>query len=89
MMAALAMGPICVAQIINRANRTAKLVPVFSKERSQRSFRMPQPTVRQGPQKRPARLRATAMVAKLWEKPPTIVAARARGRVIWKTIFRP
>jgi hypothetical protein len=89
MIAALVMGPTCVAQMKNRTSRTAKLVPVFSKERSHRSLRVPTPTVKQGPQKRPARLRDTAMVAKFWEHPPTMVKIKARGSVMRKTIIRP
>jgi hypothetical protein len=88
-MAALAMGPICVAQITKMTNRTAKLVPVLSKLISQRSFRMPTPTVRHGPENKAARLRATARVAKFWEQPPTMVKIRERGSVAWKTILLP
>lgn len=87
--APLAMGPICVAQIMANAISNAKPVPVFSKLTSRRSFIEPAPTVSEGAAKSPARLRATASVVKFFAAPPTIVKMSARGSETLKPIVRP
>jgi hypothetical protein len=85
----LAIGPICVAQIMNMANNTANKVPVLSKLRSQRSFNIPTPTVKHGPERIPASHLDTAKVVKLLAEPPRIVNTRDNGRVTLYVILRP
>jgi len=86
---ALIIGPASALQTNVTTNRTANIVPIFSRLRSHISLRIPTPTVNEGPEKSPANSRALPRTAWDWENPPTIVKARDKGMEIRYMMRRP
>jgi len=82
-MAAETIGPTCVAHIATKQNRTAKPVPDLSFRTSQRSLRIPTPTVKQGPENRPAKKRAKQKMGKVLETAQMSVKVKERGTESW------
>jgi hypothetical protein len=66
---------------MNMAYNIANKVPVLSKLRSQRSFNIPTPTVKHGPERIPDSHLDTAKVVKLLAEPPKIVNISDNGRL--------